>query len=499
MKAAVIYAAKSTGDPRGSIPTQLADGRSLAEREGDDVAAEFHDEAASAYKQDRGPGLAAALAECERLAPCALIVQHSDRLARGDGKRAAHLVEYALWALKHDVTIRSCQDDQTFGDLLYAVVTGQRNHEDSARKSKAVTAGLKRRAERGQPVGALPIGYRAQDTVVAGQAIRQRVIDPAKAALVERIYALATAGHTPGDISRTLNAEGAVTKRGRPWSTRAVRTVIENRDYLGENGYPQLIDAATWERSQRPERSSGSTSSSPRRAADEFVLSGMVVCLDCGATMRSRRCSTGRRTYRCSNAMEGRNSCTTSRPVPAEDAERELIANAVGYLPTLDDWLLGQVAKHRAEQANAERALTAARKAQQAMERRLERLLDDYERLPEVEARLVLRRATSVETELAEAERRVCDLEAVVSEHELGDPDLEAAHDLYLRLAAFAVGRLQEASSAAEVRAALASLISEVRLGFADSELVVAASLRVVEQEQQTFVYVQPVSWQISR
>ena len=112
--------------------------------------------------------------------------------------------------------------------------------------------------------------------------------------------------------------------------------------------------------------------------------------------------------------MEGRNSCTTSRPVPAEEAERELIANIVGYLPELDDWLLGQVAEHRAEQANTERALTAARKALQGTERRLERLLDDYERLSGAEAGLVLRRATSVEAERDEAEHRVIDLEAVV-------------------------------------------------------------------------------------
>ena len=81
-------------------------------------------------------------------------------------------------------------------------------------------------------------------------------------------------------------------------------------------------------------------------------------------------------------------------------------------------------------------ALTAARKALQGTERRLARLLDDYERLPDAEARLVLRRATSVEAQRDEAERRVRDLEAVVSEHELDAPDLEAARDLYGRLAA---------------------------------------------------------------
>src|SRR4051794_10617594 len=95
---AVLYAAKSTEDKRGSIGTQFEDSRAAAE--GREIVAEYHDEAASAFKSDRGPGLKAALEHAERLAPCALIVQHSDRLARGDGKRAAHLVEHALWALK---------------------------------------------------------------------------------------------------------------------------------------------------------------------------------------------------------------------------------------------------------------------------------------------------------------------------------------------------------------------------------------------------------------
>src|SRR5271165_1103515 len=106
---AILYAAKSTEDKHGSIPTQLADCRALAAREGWDVVDDYQDEAASAYHGDRGPQLAAALGECESLsaagATCALIVQHSDRLARGDAKQARHLIEVVLWALKHDVQL----------------------------------------------------------------------------------------------------------------------------------------------------------------------------------------------------------------------------------------------------------------------------------------------------------------------------------------------------------------------------------------------------------
>src|SRR3954468_22193799 len=90
----VIYAAKSTDDVRGSIPTQLADCRTAIEREGNrPVAGEQADEAASAFRGSRGPGLAAARAAARRAAKggaAELWVQHSDRLARGDGGGAHH-------------------------------------------------------------------------------------------------------------------------------------------------------------------------------------------------------------------------------------------------------------------------------------------------------------------------------------------------------------------------------------------------------------------------
>ena len=53
-----------------------------------------------------------------------------------------------LWARRAGVRLRSVEDDATFGDLLHAVVMGDRNSEDSRRKSLAVQAGMERRAKR---------------------------------------------------------------------------------------------------------------------------------------------------------------------------------------------------------------------------------------------------------------------------------------------------------------------------------------------------------------
>src|SRR6478672_2455221 len=64
---AIIYAAKSTEDKRGSIPNQLADCRVFAARENLTEVGHYYDEAASAWSGDRGPQLAAALDHAERL------------------------------------------------------------------------------------------------------------------------------------------------------------------------------------------------------------------------------------------------------------------------------------------------------------------------------------------------------------------------------------------------------------------------------------------------
>ena len=68
----------------------------VAEREGWEVDSEHSDEAKSSYSGNRGPGLEDAMKRAEELAPCRLVVQHSSRLARGDARRARHLVEVVL-------------------------------------------------------------------------------------------------------------------------------------------------------------------------------------------------------------------------------------------------------------------------------------------------------------------------------------------------------------------------------------------------------------------
>jgi DNA invertase Pin-like site-specific DNA recombinase len=142
---AVAYAAKSSEDKRGSIETQVADCSAMAEREGWNIAATYQDEAKSAFSGSRGEGLAKAREHAEKLAAedgeAALVVQHTDRLARGDAIQAAHLVEVVLSAMKANVRVRSVQDDRTGESILDAALIGTRNFEDSERKSESISPG----------------------------------------------------------------------------------------------------------------------------------------------------------------------------------------------------------------------------------------------------------------------------------------------------------------------------------------------------------------------
>ena len=145
---AILYAAKSTEDSHGSIKTQLADCRAMAETEGWEIVGEYTDEGFSAYSGNRGPGLEQAR---EQLASADLLVaQHSDRVARGAGDRpdaADHLVEVVASLRRGGAQLRTCQDD-FFADprigLVMASLMGQRNTEDSLRKSEATKAGKRR-------------------------------------------------------------------------------------------------------------------------------------------------------------------------------------------------------------------------------------------------------------------------------------------------------------------------------------------------------------------
>jgi hypothetical protein len=105
--------------------------------------------------------LAAALEHAQASRAGVLLVQHSDRLARNDGKKARHLGEIYFWAIKADVELRSSPRRLDFHEFTPRVRYGRAQRRDSRRKSDAVRVGMHRAAHgRGQHMGGpRPYGY----------------------------------------------------------------------------------------------------------------------------------------------------------------------------------------------------------------------------------------------------------------------------------------------------------------------------------------------------
>ena len=467
---AILYAAKSTTDTKGSIPTQLADGRELAEGEGMEVIGEYADESASAFSGDRGPQLAAAKAEAERIAgedgACSLIVQHSDRLARGDGANAAHLVEYALWAIKAGVKLRSIQDPQTFSDLLYTVVTGQRNHEDSKRKSQAVRDGARRKAERGERTGGpRPFGYR-----YGADGLEPH---PAEAEIVRRIYAETIGGKSQLGIARDLEREGIPTVRGGRWQNCSVMAVLNNKIHCGFvknhdewwlGKHEPIIDEATWEKAQATrEAKRKSTPGGRPPAGSHLFRKGMLRCGECGEALAARtnpnRSGKATETYRCLGRHRDKESCSMT-PI-----RRELIDQAVySYFEKVGldvEATRRQLSEHRERRlAEVGALLSAAEDERSRAQAAVDRVKRDYKAgdLPASDY-AELREETAEELQAAqnEADRLRLSLEEIEADEELADAERETLERLVEIRRAIA-GEVKDAEGIEAVRAALVRL-----------------------------------------
>lgn len=399
---AILYGAKSTADAHGSIPTQLADTRAMAEREGFEVVESFKDEARSAYSGNRGPDLAAAKARAAELAAegheVAIFVQHSDRIARGDGVSAAQVIQH-FWDAKRDgYAFRSVQDSSTFSDDeesggLMAFVMGLRNHADSKRKSAAVKAGKRRAAERKEPHGgwaAYGLRYGRRDE---GETPGLHVV-PERAEIVRRVFREWRSGVSQKAIGRALNRDGVKPDRTEKWGQSTIGRMLRNPIYAGhrwiddEAGgerklvpvtiHPEpIISYAEYEEAQRLLAPPGTGKRSGRPAAG-FLLRNLLICGICGGPMHCRR-----------GKLHGRPregySCYTRHKDPTACSQKEVPRARIdeGVLEYFETVCLDAEASWAAYRASVDARLMETQSLRETAERESIRLVSQLDRADE--------------------------------------------------------------------------------------------------------------------
>jgi DNA invertase Pin-like site-specific DNA recombinase len=470
-----VYAAKSTEDLRGSIATQLDDCRAAIDREGGRRVIATEHEEVSAFKRSRGPALERAkrlAAEAaERDGHAELWVQHSDRLARGDGLTADHVAEVFFAMRRVGVRLRSVQDDANLEDAIRAVLIGERNHEDSARKAKATQAGKRRVAERGEwPGGIRPDGYRVlHDVDDRGRVTRSLERDPDRAPVIEMIWRLAVDGWSDRAIVLELDRRGHMTapyKRGaqpRPFDANRVRQTLTSAVYAGLTVHRgEVVGAGTWPayvsvadfqriRATRSQRA-GQQRSTPG-PAPSYVLARVAVCGTCGAPMdvvtsRYRRKDSSRqRTYTCRAHRERPQDCA-ARPVDATVVDRAFVANLTSFLGDVEAWRDRLAGDRDAESARMAREVERAQADAADHARKAERLAAKYTELldagDDAGAAAVLDMVKARRADLERAERRLAAATDALRDIPSGEP-VDALLDFFAGLRDELAGRVQGA------------------------------------------------------
>jgi len=474
---AILYAAKSTVDKRGSNATQLEDARALAEAEGLEVIATYVDEDASAYHGNRGPGLAAALDHGERVSG-SVVVQHSDRLARGDGVQARHLVQLVLEAKARGIRLRSVEDDSSLESVLMAAAMGERNTEDSRRKGAAIRAGLARRRAAGRRVGGSSYGLTWERNE---NDERITVHDPAQAPVVVRIYDEFLAGRKKLQIAKALNSEGIPSNRGKKWHSQVINSILRNPLYAGyvrdgeeliEAQHAPIVPRERWHEAQALQSSLEKTFDRGRPVAGQHLFrQGFLRCGQCGAGIVPRtdrnKDGTLNERYRCQGRyIDPANCSMTVIPRAQIDSAVYAYFEQVGLdIEATREQLIAVAERERSElialRDVAERELSAAQS-------RLRRIQVDYTdgEISAAEWR-ILRFELEPQAKAAEAERDR--FNAKLSEIEAGPELRDLESEILAQLAhirAVVAGQVRDAKGVDGVRAALLRLFDRFILHF---------------------------------
>ena len=331
---AALYARVSSErqDVDLSVAAQLRALRDYAEKNGYLVVREYIDEAESGRIADR-PQFRRMLDEAAKPeAPFReILVWKFSRFTR----KREHAVAFKSMLRRKGVRVVSITehaDDSPTGKLMEAIIESV-DEFYSENLAQEVSRGMREAASRGFWVATYaPYGYRKVHVQDGAKKRPKLELDPPADAVVKRIFDMALRGRSSLDITKTLNAEGIASPRGKQWLKSAVHTMLTNGAYTGtlvwgetakdgqppvrvERAFPAIVSKTRFRQVARLLRSRAPRAAHPRRAASPYLLSGLVKCRACGKALTAAEAKSGRYTYYVCHSLlkKGRGTCKTPR------------------------------------------------------------------------------------------------------------------------------------------------------------------------------------------
>jgi site-specific DNA recombinase len=309
----VLYARVSStrqAEKELSIAAQLKALRNYAQDRGWEIYKEFVDEAKSGRSTNR-PDFRRMIAFAKQRHTFfdAILVWKFSRFARN---REDSII-YKSLLRKHGISVISINeqvDESPAGELLEAIIEAVDEFYSSNLAQDAMR-GMKENAEQGYyNGGVIPIGYIGKKVKVGKHEKTRLEPDEVFAPLVRRIYQMCIDGMGAKEISKTLNAEGITTNKGKTWSKTKIYYILKNEIYTGtlvwnrssksqgvltyndpeniirvENTHPPLIDRETFKKVQDLLKQRSPKVTHPRTINSRYLLSGFLYCGQCGSKM----------------------------------------------------------------------------------------------------------------------------------------------------------------------------------------------------------------------
>lgn len=325
----VIYARCSTNYQEDSVESQIAFNKAFATKNGLEVVGIYKDEGKTGRKDNRD-GLQALMKDLDN--PDRnwdlVLVYKIDRFFRN----ARCFMEYQYRMIDHDVYLLTAQESmlnnvQRITNILRFFMATLAELE-SERIGENVARGKMTAAQKGKwQGGRSPLGYDVVDGTL--------MINPQEKRIVEIIFEKRAQGVSMQKIADMLNEQGYKSKLDRLFKTTGIREILTNPCYKGtihynrsssrgangfnrhlykddefvvKNDCPAIISEEVWQSVQPKSENKKRTSKSTR-----YLLSGKVVCKQCGAVMHSNPRNNHKKLYisfYCPNNKEHK-TCAT--------------------------------------------------------------------------------------------------------------------------------------------------------------------------------------------
>ncbi|MBQ8922491.1 MAG: recombinase family protein [Oscillospiraceae bacterium] len=350
MKKVAFYGRYSSANQtEQSIEGQRHVCEDYAAKNGLQIVAEYIDRAQSG-KTDKRQQFQQMISDSERGMFSGILVYKLDRFARDRYDSAI----YKKKLRERGISVISATEpitDTPEGVIMEALIEGMDMYY-SMELARKMNRGKAESVRKGKFVGTMPpIGYKVVD--------HRLVIDELTAPVVQEIFRRYTAGETQGQIIADLNRRGIPNNAGREWSASNISALLNNRLYTGtyavkncgEAPCPAIIESETWETAQKLREESVKMKRS-RKNGYNFILTGKLMCAQCGASISGRSMQGGRYHYYCC-----RNNCTGS--IPTESLHERVRIALAEYLTEdkLEELAQGAYAEYQSEQVVDERPI----------------------------------------------------------------------------------------------------------------------------------------------